>query len=205
MFILDGRSLALDTPFTTWDGTQYPANWLRLASPEERSNIGIYESIDPIPYDQAFYWGWDNDNKLIPKDHAQLVQQWVATVKQTANTLLADTGWYIERLNDPSSGKPVPQSVLDRRAEIRDLSNAKEDAIVATTSTDELAAYVRSSDFSTWSAFSSDALPGLGGITAAEGITAAAPLAGAAGPDTITFFSGGSTSSGVSTVDTVLG
>jgi hypothetical protein len=128
MFILDGRSLALDTPFTTWDGTQYPANWLRLASPEERSNIGIYESIDPIPYDQAFYWGWDNDNKLIPKDHAQLVQQWVATVKQTANTLLANTGWYIERLNDPSSGKPVPQSVLDRRAEIRDLSNAKEDA-----------------------------------------------------------------------------
>jgi hypothetical protein len=205
MFILDGRSLALDTPFTTWDGTQYPANWLRLASPEERSNIGIYESIDPIPYDQAFYWGWDNDNKLIPKDHAQLVQQWVATVKQTANTLLADTGWYIERLNDPSSGKPVPQSVLDRRAEIRDLSNAKEDAIVATSGTDELAAYVRGLEFHIWSTPSLVAPGAEEGSTSAAGITALGLAGGTAGEDTITFFSSGVTGAGVATSDTVLG
>lgn len=205
MFILDGRSLALDTPFTTWDGTQYPANWLRLASPEERSNIGIYESIDPIPYDQAFYWGWDNDNKLIPKDHAQLVQQWVATVKQTANTLLADTGWYIERLNDPSSGKPVPQSVLDRRAEIRDLSNAKEDAIVATSGTDELAAYVRGPEFHIWSTPSLVAPGTEEGSTSAAGITALGLAGGTAGEDTITFFSSGVTGAGVATSDTVLG
>ena len=36
---------------------------------------------------------------------------------------LEDTAWYIERLNDPSSGKAVPQEVLDKRAEARVLMN----------------------------------------------------------------------------------
>lgn len=32
---------------------------------------------------------------------------------------LEETSWYTERLNDPSSGKAVPQEVLDKRAEAR--------------------------------------------------------------------------------------
>ena len=39
---------------------------------------------------------------------------------------LEDTAWYIERLNDPSSGKAVPQEVLDKRAEARELINTLE-------------------------------------------------------------------------------
>ena len=39
---------------------------------------------------------------------------------------LEDTAWYIERLNDPSSGKAVPQEVLDKRAEARVLINELE-------------------------------------------------------------------------------
>ena len=57
MFLLDNKPLGLDVPFTTADGTQYPANWIRLASPEERAAIGITESADPVPYDDRFYWG----------------------------------------------------------------------------------------------------------------------------------------------------
>ena len=40
-FQLNGQPIALDTAFTTPDGTQYPANWIRLASPAERAAIGI--------------------------------------------------------------------------------------------------------------------------------------------------------------------
>jgi hypothetical protein len=40
MFLLDSKPIGLDVPFTTADGTQYPANWVRLASPEEREEIG---------------------------------------------------------------------------------------------------------------------------------------------------------------------
>lgn len=39
---------------------------------------------------------------------------------------LEDTAWYIERLNDPSSGKAVPQEVLDKRAAARVIINKLE-------------------------------------------------------------------------------
>ena len=75
MFILDGKPLSPDVAFTH-DGIQYPANWLRLVSTEEREAIGITEEPDPAAYDQRFYWGYDAEGNLIPKDHAQLVEQW---------------------------------------------------------------------------------------------------------------------------------
>lgn len=39
---------------------------------------------------------------------------------------LEDTKWYIDRLNDPSSGKAVPAEVLTKRAEARELINTLE-------------------------------------------------------------------------------
>lgn len=43
-----------------------------------------------------------------------------------AKSYLADTGWYVERLNDPSSGKAIPEEVLEKRAEARELINTLE-------------------------------------------------------------------------------
>lgn len=43
-----------------------------------------------------------------------------------AKQYLADTGWYIERLNDPSSGKAIPEEVLAKRAEARESINTLE-------------------------------------------------------------------------------
>ena len=45
---------------------------------------------------------------------------------QEAKTYLTDTGWYVERLNDPSSGKAVPEELLSKRAEARELVNTLE-------------------------------------------------------------------------------
>jgi hypothetical protein len=95
MFILNEKPLALDVPFTAND-VSYPANWLRLASPEEREAIGITEVPDvDQPYDQRFYWAVG-----LPKDHAELVTQWVGQVKQTAGSLLSQTDWYITRFSE---------------------------------------------------------------------------------------------------------
>jgi hypothetical protein len=144
MFVLNGKPLALDRAFTTEDGRQFPANWLRLATPEERAAVGITEEPDPIVnYDQRFYWGPNN-----PKDHAQLVEQWTATIKQTAGSLLAPTDWYITRASE--TGLAAPQSVLERRYLIRYLSNNKEAYLEATETTDELAAYVTGPEFNVW-------------------------------------------------------
>ena len=142
MFILNGQPLSPDVAFTH-DGVQYPANWLRLASPEERAAIGITEVPDEPTYDQRFYWGPN-----IPKDHAQLVEQWVGQIKATAGSLLSQSDWYITRASE--TGLQAPQSVLDRRADIRALSNSKEAFLEATTTTDELAAYVTGPEFNVW-------------------------------------------------------
>lgn len=50
----------------------------------------------------------------------------IAKIKTKALKYLVDTAWYIERLNDPSSGKAIPEDVLVKRAEARDLINTLE-------------------------------------------------------------------------------
>ena len=122
--------------------------------PEERAAIGITEEPDPAPYDQRFYWGPD-----LPKDHTQLVEQWVSQTRTTANTLLVPTDWMVIRESD--NGVLVPDEVKARRQEIRDFSGTKVAAIEATTTTDELAAYITSSDYSTWDAAPAEPEPAL--------------------------------------------
>ena len=144
MFILDGKPLSPDRAFTGLNGVQFPANWLRLSTLEEKQAIGIIEQLDPIVnYDQRFFWNPD-----LPKDHAQLVEQWTAQIKTTAGSLLSQTDWYITRASE--TGLAAPQGVLERRADIRQRSNDKEALLVATTSTSELADYVTGPSFYAW-------------------------------------------------------
>ena len=142
MFLLDGKPLSPDVAFTH-AGIQYPANWLRLSSPQERKAIGITEVPDPEPYDQRFYWGPD-----LPKDHGQLVEQWTATTRQTANTLLQPTDWVIIREAD--NGKPADPAIKQWRQDIRTATGVKVTAITQTADTAELAAYITGADYPVW-------------------------------------------------------
>ena len=157
MFLLNGKPLALDTAFTDSEGIQRPANWLRLASPEEREAIGITEEPDPAPYDQRFYWGYDSDGVLIPKQLEDetttpedgepytttgLKTLWRSQTSQTASTLLSPTDWYIVRETD--TGVPCPTAIRTWRQSIRDLAADKSASIDGCTSVDELAAYITS-------------------------------------------------------------
>jgi hypothetical protein len=148
MFILDGNPLALDRAFTH-DGIQYPANWLRLASPAEREAIGITEAPDPAVYDQRFYWGYDADGNLIPKDHTELVTQWVEQTRTTANTQLQPSDWMVIREAD--NGAEVPAEVKAERQLVREKCGEKVAAIKATNSTEDLAAYITGAEYSAWS------------------------------------------------------
>lgn len=150
MFLLNGQPLAVDTPFTTPDGTQYPANWLRLSTLEEKEAIGITEVPDPPQYDQRFYWGYDAEGKLIPKDHAQLVEQWTQQTRTTAGTLLQPTDWIIIREAD--NGKAADPVLKTWREDIRLAAGTKNTAIAATADTDALAAYITGPDYNVWPA-----------------------------------------------------
>ena len=147
MFILDGQPLAPDVPFKH-AGIQYPANWLRLSNLQDRKAIGITEVPDPAPYDQRFYWGYDADGKLILKDHAQLVEQWVQQTRTTANTLLSPTDWIIIREAD--NGKVADPVLKTWREDIRLAAGSKVYEIKQTVDTDALAAYITSADYPAW-------------------------------------------------------
>ena len=111
MFLLNGQSLPLDTPFEV-NGTSYPANWLRLTSLEEKQAIGITEVADEtISYDDRFWWGVDN-----PKDLTDLKKNWTAQVKDTANKLLAQTDWMVVRKVERNVD--IPAATVTYRAEV---------------------------------------------------------------------------------------
>lgn len=143
MFILNGNPLALDSAFTTADGTQYPANWLRLATPEEREAIGITEAPEPPVYDQRYFWGYDTDGNLIPKDLNELKEQHIRQTKETANTLLAPTDWYIVRKFERNID--VPSNVTTYRNNVIVVAEEREALIEAVTSVEELKGLYESS------------------------------------------------------------
>ena len=134
----------MDAPWS-YEGIQYPANWLRLSTQLDRDRLGITEVPDPQPYDQRFYWG-----PGLPKDHTQLVEQWVAQTRTTANTLLAPTDWIIIREAD--NGKAADPLLKTWREDIRLATGVKVTAIRDTLDTDALAAYITGPDYPVWPA-----------------------------------------------------
>lgn len=149
-FLLNGQPLAVDIPFTDASGTQYPANWLRLSTAKEKAAIGITEVPDSKPYDQRFYWGYDAEGHLIPKDHAQLVEQWVAQTRTTVGTLLQPTDWMVIRASD--NGTAMDPTIKTWREAIRAAAGTKNKAIAATADTDALAVYITGQDYPVWPA-----------------------------------------------------
>lgn len=151
MFILEGKPLALDTPFTTSDGTQYPSNWLRLSSLEEKEAIGITEQADSPVWDQRYYWGYDADGNLIPKQledevvtpeggepytQTGLKTLHIQQTKETANKLLLPTDWYIVRKFERNIN--IPTDVAEYRAEVIAVSEQRETLISSVTTVQEL-------------------------------------------------------------------
>lgn len=55
MILRNGQPFNIDSPFVLEDGTQFPANWYRLATSEERERFGFTEVPDPEPKDDRFY------------------------------------------------------------------------------------------------------------------------------------------------------
>jgi hypothetical protein len=72
-FKLGTRTIQLDTPFTHND-IQYPANWIRLASEEDKSAIGMTWEADAVRYDDRFYWDGNINNPKALEDKLEVDQ-----------------------------------------------------------------------------------------------------------------------------------
>lgn len=155
MFKLNGKPLGIDVPFTTEDGTQYPSNWLRLATAEEKAAIGITEHADLPVYDDRFYWGVDNpkqldDETITPEQGDSYVQkglksQWIAQVKQTASALLAQSDWMIVRKYERKVA--IPEAVVTKRAAVIAEADRLETEITACADVEALIAVVNSQNW----------------------------------------------------------
>ena len=133
-----------DSMAFTYDDIQYPENWIRLSTEEDRERIGLTGPLPEPPwYDQQFYWGPDQ-----PKDHAELVELYCGYVRLNANAKLRDTDWMVIREAD--NGTVIDPDIKTLREEIRLAAGTKIAAITATTTTDELAAYITGPDYPVW-------------------------------------------------------
>ena len=156
-FLINGQPLFVGRPFTDANGVQYPSNWLRLASEDEKAAIGITWEADPVPVDTRFYWSEGNPKRLndensvdengdaiFDADGNQVVNyglktEWVKKQKQIASTLLAPSDWYVTRKAEDSTAE-IPAAIATYRAAVRTTSGTREGEINACNTTDELVA-----------------------------------------------------------------
>ena len=147
MFLLDGKRLPLDKAFTH-AGIQYPKNWLRLTTLAEKQAIGITEVPDTSNpgYNQQFYWGYDADNNLIPKQlndepvldedgndtgeiSTGLKTLWKAKQSEIAASLLAPSDWRVIKAKE--TGTTMPAAWKTYRAAVRTACNTRQAEIDA--------------------------------------------------------------------------
>ena len=149
----DGTGLPVDVPFTIGT-TNYPANWLRLSTAEEKTALGIVEVADPKVYDNRFYWNdgsakeLDDVNATYAEDALdgsykkgdlkkdadgnQLIIYGVKSIlkkqeKATAQSLLSKYDWYVTRKSE--KGTAIPAEITTYRDAVRTACNTRETEI----------------------------------------------------------------------------
>lgn len=143
-FKLNGNPLAVDVAFSHND-IQYPANWLRLSTAEEKTAIGITEVADAPTYDSRFYWNdgtakalddenaKDSEGNLLKNlDGSQMVILGVKSVlksqeKVIAGSLLAKYDWYVVRKAEKSTA--IPSAISTFRDGVRTACDTREKEI----------------------------------------------------------------------------
>ncbi len=147
----DGTYLPTDTPFSIGD-INYPANWLRLSTAEEKKAAGITEVADSTNYyDSRFYYGdgsakalddvdaKDQEGNLVKDENGnQVVTLGVKSVlklqeKAMAGSLLAKYDWYVVRKAEKST--EIPTAITTYRDGVRTACDTREKEIDACSDT----------------------------------------------------------------------
>tara|TARA_A100000171_G_scaffold51064_1_gene64261 strand:- start:452 stop:985 length:534 start_codon:yes stop_codon:yes gene_type:complete len=136
---LNGNYLQVDTPFTVGtgeDAINYPANWLRLSTADEKTAIGITEEADPTYYNKKFYQSDGTPKTLADTsetiDGIEYKYDGVKTTlkkaeKVAAATLLSKYDWYVVRKAEKSTA--IPTAITTYRDAIRTACATRETEI----------------------------------------------------------------------------
>lgn len=147
MFLLNGNRLPEGTSFYDANGTQYGSGWLNQATEEQKLAIGITWVADAVRADDRFYWDGDINNPKALSDVTETVEgkeyttkglksNFIAQVKQTAGSLLANTDWYVVRKAERNVD--IPANVVTKRAAIVTEADRLETAIAGVTTVEAL-------------------------------------------------------------------
>ena len=149
-FKLNGNPLAVDVAFSH-NEIQYPANWLRLSTAQEKKDLGITEVTDDPVYDGRFYNGdgsakalddvnaTDEEGNLLKDENGDQViilglkSVLKAQEKITAGTLLARYDWYVVRKTE--KGTAIPTAITTYRDAVRTACDTREKEIDACSDT----------------------------------------------------------------------
>ena len=149
-FKLNGNPLAVDVAFSHND-IQYPANWLRLSTAQEKKDLGITEVEDPKTYDSRFYNGDgsaktltdtnevdENGDPVLDENGDQVVTLGVKSVlkaqeKAIAGSLLSRYDWYVVRKAEKSTA--IPTAISTFRDAVRTACDTREKEIEACSDT----------------------------------------------------------------------
>jgi len=152
---LNGQFISIDRQYTTADGVTYP----HLRSAEVRAELGVIEVPDAERKDERFYMHTENadgsftitakdledgetyiDLRGIERRHLGLKSQWIAQVKQTAGSLLAQSDWMVIRKAERNID--VPTATQTYRAAIIAEADRLETAIAACDNVEALIAVI---------------------------------------------------------------
>lgn len=128
-------------PFS-WNGVNYPGNWIQLASPEERASIGICDVVYGQQESDQYYWVQQNapvynaqTNQVdisftcTPKNLTDIKANAFNQVNQTAYSILFPTDWMVVKSVETST--PINPDWNSWRASIRATADQTRTAITS--------------------------------------------------------------------------
>jgi len=126
-----GLTIQPDRAFTLGE-MQYPSNWLRLASDEEKLAIGITWIEPPKFKDERWYHNRVKDGEVVstPIPLDELKERETRNAKKTAGAMLSGSDWMVIRSVDEEE-RPVPTDWADYREAVRTECNRLEEQIAA--------------------------------------------------------------------------
>jgi len=152
-WLYNGRTLKVGKSWADDNGYKHPYNWATAWSAEDKEHWGVTWQDDPdTSYDERFYWARDversltdinavdeDNNPILDEDGNQVVTKglktiWVERTKETANSLLAKSDWYVVRNAEKSTA--IPSEITTYRDDVRTASGTIETAINACTTLD---------------------------------------------------------------------
>jgi hypothetical protein len=96
------------------NGVQYPANWLNLSTPEEKTALGLEEVIATnSPANDTYYWVSSTLDQATltytntPKDLTTVKTTAIAQVNASAYSILLPSDWMVVKAVETSTKTPV--------------------------------------------------------------------------------------------------